>query len=769
MTSLKNIPLPAVDEEANLLGWDETIGNRSLSTVFRHWERPSLCRHAMAHGSFVFGSGDKDNTSIAWKTEFRPQRICRVASNADGSIVVASTNFGNVSLLRGRDGKVIATRKVHKSPEDHVRPPEVSFVSGASSSENDALVIMVPTSDIVATGEDAQSVNVILVSNICGEQLNNENMEHVADAAKQMSIDALEFDPSHSDLESLQACRLNSSTIRFAAGQVNGQVSIHDYDMTMKQMNVVKSKIEDWTFLTTIGMKLHEFGTENTFLVLCGTCRETTNLCWYDLVRLTMACNYQLEEKNPRVLALEPLHSFSDDSALALAVAVKDSASDCGFIDVVQIVAEETMGLAVLVRPHRVYHVPVAADQSLMLQGIDIVSLQRPYSFRFRAAFGSGHSMCSDFCTQDGGVVGQIRFLLQCEMYDQADELLVSNSSAMDDSFGAFHSSEVALRRLQSLLSNGSLGSEETMECAQEYIQRLVAGAISNSETGQKHLIEATDCVLSWPSRNKDQTPSIAEFSMALSTISKAIETALRATNAERESQLENKKKEAEDRLAAMRCIEALVESESSQIQLVGSPFLGATSPSDVFGVLMEEGFFSVAEKLWRSEWGRDLSAEALASSILSISATQDPRTYSTLLTEAVLPKLSITHEAIPLIRTWACLRADEFDERDDAGLEPAIFLLQVCHRVLILTDVVVGSFQCANVSFSNSSDGFDEYTAIESPCPFVICQLLSIHRDEESKTALSQKRCLVGYFCLQLLIRSRSTPPEESCVVLAT
>ena len=56
-----------------------------------------------------FGS---DQDWIAWEATF-DHRVCRVTSNADGSVVVASTAGGTVSLLRGSDGKVLATRRVY--------------------------------------------------------------------------------------------------------------------------------------------------------------------------------------------------------------------------------------------------------------------------------------------------------------------------------------------------------------------------------------------------------------------------------------------------------------------------------------------------------------------------------------------------------------------------------------------------------------------------------------------------------------------------------
>jgi hypothetical protein len=660
----------------------------------------------MAHGTLVCGISSKDDW-ITWKTSFAPHKVCRVASNQDGSIVVASTDGGTVSLLRARDGTVLATRRVS---EGTLRPPEVAFVSGSHRYKTqDVLFILVPTFHQV----DASNINIILVSNIDGVRLNDENLESVAEAAKSMSIDALRLETTCKDFESLQGCFLNASTIRFAVGEADGNVSIHDYDIESKQSVIVKKRIdvsEEWTFFTGLGMRLQHFENENIYLLLCGHVDTCTKLFWYDLVHLNIACNLSLPTES-WLLALQPVTSFSDEEALAVAVAMKASSTAAnGFVQVVQVVAEETMGLTVLTRPHMVYHIPLDADQS-SLQGIDLEALEEagPYSFRFRMWFGSDHFECSEFITGhdkhvSGGLIGKIRLLLQREMYDEVDEILAKNGGELfsSDSFAAFHSSEVALRRLQRLLSSGDLGSEENMERARECLCRLVAGAISSSECGQKHLLEAAHSVLLWPTNeDNNKKPSVFQFSVALTAMLTAMDTALKSANTELRPQLESKKLKLDDRLSAMNCIDALVQTGDIDL---GPPFLTARSPSDVFIVLMEEGFFSVAEKLWRSEWGRDLTAETLASSILSLTPMHDPHAYATLLMEAVIPNLSITHEAIPLIRAWACRCADAFDadESNELGLGASIFLLKVnmYHSFYSLTLVSPINLTYCNILF---------------------------------------------------------------------
>lgn len=699
MASLRDLPLPP--EDANhCLNWDETIGGNSSRPS---WEHPSLCSHAMAHGSFVYGIDSSSSDDwITWKTSFAPHQVCRVASNQDGSILVASTNGGTVSLLRARDGKILATRRVCTS-EGTSRPAEVSFVKNAHRHQSkDVLIILVPTADQLAN-ENAADVNVILVSNIDGERLNQDEVESVAEAAKSMSIDALKLNAPCKDFEALEGCYLNASTVRFAAGDADGNVSIHDYNVENKQAVLVSKEIQardvdsqEQTLLTSLGMRLQHSGNDSMFLVLCGHSNHETRLYWYDLVHLNMACDCILplptrKTTKPWLLAIEPVFSFSNDSALAVAVAMKESAAASdGFVQVLQVHAEETMGLTVLSSPHKVYQIPLKNSQEsnkTSLSGVDLDASPEagPYSFRFKANYGSDCSVCCEFVTRhsgvESGVMGIIRLLLQREMFDEADELLAANDCKLlsSDPYAMFHSSEVALRRLQRLLLSENIGSEESMERARECLRRLTAGAVSSNETGQQYLLEAADSVMLWPTNaGNSRLPTIDEYSMSLSAMAAAIQTALQPANPVFGTQLIDMKKELDDRLSAMKCIVDLLETDSMSIVL-GSPFLESRTPSDIFLVLVGEGFFSVAERFWRSKWGQYLTAEISASAILSLSPVHDPRAYAAVLKDVLLPKLAISHEAIPLIRSWACRSANAYDDDDnELGLEASIFLLQV-------------------------------------------------------------------------------------------
>ena len=150
---LRSLPLPNPDSttsagsgrttRSGAGGWDATVAHDekftfdAASALSADARRScSVSPHAISHGCSVVGirrteDGSSNNSDddqddgfgndrdwVAWEATF-DHRVCRVTSNADGSVVVASTAGGTVSLLRGSDGKVLATRRVYTvSDED---------------------------------------------------------------------------------------------------------------------------------------------------------------------------------------------------------------------------------------------------------------------------------------------------------------------------------------------------------------------------------------------------------------------------------------------------------------------------------------------------------------------------------------------------------------------------------------------------------------------------------------------------------------------------
>ncbi len=152
--TLRSLPLPDASSttsgttkaKAAAGGWDATVADRfDFSQMSADARRScSVSPHAVSHGCSVVGirrrggddhsenggeaGGDDDDSEhndpqrqqeewVAWEANF-DHRVGRVASNADGTVVVASTAGGTVSLLRGSDGQVLATRRVYAVGDD---------------------------------------------------------------------------------------------------------------------------------------------------------------------------------------------------------------------------------------------------------------------------------------------------------------------------------------------------------------------------------------------------------------------------------------------------------------------------------------------------------------------------------------------------------------------------------------------------------------------------------------------------------------------------
>ena len=107
-----------------------------------------------------------------------------------------------MSILRGFDGTVIATRRV--AAEGVRVPAELSFVA-QNDQGLDTLVIEPPEGP------------PILVSNIDGDRLNSPNSGVVSEATRLMSIRALVINDTP-DIRAMRGVRLSQQAIRFAKG-----------------------------------------------------------------------------------------------------------------------------------------------------------------------------------------------------------------------------------------------------------------------------------------------------------------------------------------------------------------------------------------------------------------------------------------------------------------------------------------------------------------------------------------------------------------------
>ena len=141
--SVMQIILPSADESdlrkdldssRFIPGWDQNVGAipklvlPPKNAVRKN--RNSISFHAIAHGHTVVGTlpswpkmndGDENGGVVTkWQTSL-DNEVVTVASNDDGSVIASATGT-HVSLLKGRDGSILATRQIVPVEYNRGRP-----------------------------------------------------------------------------------------------------------------------------------------------------------------------------------------------------------------------------------------------------------------------------------------------------------------------------------------------------------------------------------------------------------------------------------------------------------------------------------------------------------------------------------------------------------------------------------------------------------------------------------------------------------------------
>jgi hypothetical protein len=192
-------------------GWDETVADDECSSssdaadVTNTFQQRlhiqsggSLTPHAMANRSWIYGiteaEGSQSETErkIRWKTSLAPHRIQQIASNTSGTVIAATTDNGTVSIIRGRDGRVLATRRVveAKTDKDYTGETQSSFVSFVTTKLEGQSMISNPRDALLVQTSDQPA---LLVSNIQGDRLNDDNHTVVAQATKSMNLQVVQI------------------------------------------------------------------------------------------------------------------------------------------------------------------------------------------------------------------------------------------------------------------------------------------------------------------------------------------------------------------------------------------------------------------------------------------------------------------------------------------------------------------------------------------------------------------------------------------------
>jgi hypothetical protein len=631
-----------------------------------------------------------------------------------------------VSLIRVRDGQILATRSVVEN--EKACSVRVTWIPNSTNNGcKDALWIQVVAATTNASGEEENTTPTsdvapsrdILLTEMDGPGLNHKDPAKMAAAAQAMQISTgvsllgaavtksgTNSSSSPGVLPSAVAGYWRTAqTIRLIVGYdedhdetaatATGLIVV-DYSVTEQESTLVQSGIcllaDDWMMDYDVGFALQQQETSTYFV--CGAWSESsTAVVWFDPDSLQVACHYRIPKKSlarPKVTAVQALPSCCENTALAVAVAIK-VASEAPVIQVIQLIVEAVFGLTVLSTPHVVYTVPVE-ETTLSLALAPVVAVDggsdnddggggiSPYSFTFQLiGRDQKHSAFRAFLPSSGAAIGQIRLMLQKGQYDRADELIATTgvNPLTSDKAALFHPSEVALKRMETLIGKPQeWDNPETVEQAQDCFRRLATGAVSGNKRGLEALLETVDRVLCITS-----DPSLQAMIAMLSAVTATIQGVLRALPLSKSRNLEAKRKAFQDRLTAMQLV------DSAESLRLTAPLRTIRSPNHLFAILIRERHFAAAEQLWRSELRASLTAEVLVSSLVQLDALVDPTDYLGLLSDVVLPSLAINHELLPPLRAWSCRTADALDDQDTGrnGLQAAIQLLEVS---IVLTRV---------------------------------------------------------------------------------
>jgi hypothetical protein len=785
-------------------GWDETILDQDIGALASWQQRQAggkfLTPHAMAVQSFVYGTEvyrhhyqpfqqdddhiDKENLQIRWKTSLAPNRVYQIASNEDGTIIAATTDNGAISLLRGRDGKVLATRRLttpmttlNREDSVPVSPsswgPQVSFVKSCSlssqhrgSSRIDALLVQIPASNHPA----------LLVSNIQGERLNDANQSIVAQATQSMNLDTIQIPTiplgdilvmegyyhhnaaivsNNLEGEDLTNNR-NTVIFRFVfihqGVLTNGEkrLALAEYNAETQECHLLLSKNVfmttyppsishmNWEVDERLGLHLHPLSCSESYLLASVAhsanppTERKTKICWLDPDEsLTDTESLGVCDQSPvrfqneytipktiedgssevdeplghdRVVAFSLLHSCDAKKAIAFAITLRGEKQTKTQVLQVQVLPRKSpltvdSRKSVTLGPvHLIYSVPLpVSPKSMSLCPLD-QSLFGPYSFRAKVSFGwnipeeafvfrtsIGYSQ-SDPAYHDGSSIGSIRLHTMANEFGQARAVVHTAGMEMllQDEFAHFHPAEISLQRLKHSLLVPDVGEE----ILQESFMAFERG--SGHVHGQRALLGAADFLLHWPAeRNESVIPNyhpMPRISKVGQTLSSFIRTMKNVSDIFLDQDtppsitlsFHHKLGDLQNKLETMQYLEDSLGKECDKNDL----YVLAASMNDLFDIFLKDGDFDSAGRMLRSLPGTKVSTEQMVNSIFRIPSHVEPHRYIHLLKEYILPSLSINHELLPSILTWACSKADKLDDdMSGAGIDHAIFLMEAVEQ----------------------------------------------------------------------------------------
>jgi hypothetical protein len=533
------------------------------------------------------------------------------------------------------------------------------------------------------------------------------------------------------------AAKQSSRMIRLVACDMAGRLSVYDHhnpsSSTNKTItcNLVQRDIvlqldggHSWKVDCNVGLipQKSPLGLE-MYLVCAVVSGSRLAIAWFDPMSLKSVCHFLMETTLPphsnmagsirssgsgnrhqpvnrstdkssssrlKVLSIQPIQSCMDDSALAVAVAVRGSTTAAGAgggetradttIHVLQAVVEDTMGLTILSKPHSVFEVPghISHEQTLSASLSSPCTRSSiaaaPYSFLFLQQSVSGGTTCIAFCppTSTSQVVGRIRLLLEEGDLEKANELLhaAGINSSISIPYATFHPSDVILKQL---LHAASIGHGDVQGQVQTYLDQLVAGG---SEEQFNILVKSVNVIMNCLGETVTADKNIEILSVLKSAVKTAI--AVLPQSSKMVATLDQKSAMIDESLSVLQF---LASENGKRVGTLATPLGMIQTPASLLTALVKERKFTQAGDVWRSsDLQSHISPEVLVSAMLQISADVPPAKYLGLLHDVAMPSLTINHELLPALRAWCCRIADALEEKNDdqRNLNAAISLLEV-------------------------------------------------------------------------------------------
>lgn len=677
-------------------------------------------------------TGEQDGTVSVLVTLLR---------GSDGQVLV-TRKVASISLSETADSWSHAARLSFVGDSRSTR-------GGASTSQHrlDTLLIQVPGQAggncqlIVVSGIHGQALNgepaivqqatrsmkaraiKLPTTTSCAENDNEKNENHHHHHHQSSSICFITgfYLPQSTNFEADNDSSKQSPMIRLVACDTAGSLSVYDHSPSETTCNLVQSDIvlqldgQSWKVDCNVGLFQQKTVGMEIYLVCAAVSGSRLAVAWFDPMSLKSVCHFPIETTTPhsniagsfsgnslpvnpsdkssssrsqrlKVLSIQPIKSCMEDSALAVAVAVRGTARGGGggtqadtTIHVLQAVVEDTMGLTILCKPHSVFEIPghISHEQTLSASLSNCIGNgAAPYSFLFQQRSVSGGTTCIAFCppVSTSQVVGRVRLLLEEGNFEKANAILnaAEINSSVSVPYATFHPSDVVL---QQLLHVVSIGQGDIQGQVQTFLDQLVAGAKSGSDEQLNILVKSINNIMNCLGEAVTTDTNIKIISVLKSAINNVV--AVLPHTSKIVVALDQKNAMIDDRL---KVLQFFASKDGKRVGELATPLSKIQNPANLLTALVKERKFSQAGAIWRSDLQGHILPEVLVSAMLQISADVPPAEYLGLLHDVAMPSLTINHELLPLLRAWCCRIADALDEKNDdnRNLDAAISLLEV-------------------------------------------------------------------------------------------